>query len=536
LRAPSSNRNLPTLAIYALIAIVVASLAVHVLVLRQTIGADGLRRLAGDLFAGEYFLGTGGAELDAAMRLIEGLLLFHAASTLVSIRSWRGPLLIRTTVIGAATAGALNLWRIWLGALQLESPVAAFFGYLRTLRYNTHYTDLNAAGSYYMMALLPALMLAWRRDWWRWAPAALLILVSLILSGSRTAIAAGIVAALGAWYLAQRRRGSQLRPQMTAARIAVVVALAVVCLGAGLLLAVRNDTSAVSAVRIRLEFARASVRMLRSAPLFGVGIGQYPSRAGEFTSPELVLAYPPSVHENAHNNFLQVLAELGIVGFAVFIWILAGATARIIGQPARDTHDRLFWCATAGAGAFVLSWLGGHPLLLDPPAFSFWILLGALAGWGGIGGQHSRRTSTTAIPMAVLGVALLISLPLRVRAEFGRTELDHQGIGLSLWQDANDGIRYRLAGAVSTVFVPAAARVITVPLRAVNPHQAVSVELRLDSRLADVVRVPGDRWLMLRLPMPPQPDTRYRALGFRVRVDDDESASSLLMIGKVTPQ
>jgi hypothetical protein len=533
-RRPSIGRSLPTIAIYSLIAIVVASLAVHVLVLKQTIGSEALRALAGDVLAGEYFRGAGGPELDAAMRLIEGLLLLHAALTLASVRGRFAPLAVRTIVIAAGAAGALNLWRIWLGALQLESPVRGFVSYLATLRYNAHYGDLNAAGSYFMMTLLPALMLAWGREWRRWTPAVIFIGLSLILSGSRTAIVAGVVAALGAWYLA-RRQSAARGARTTAANAAVVAVLTIACLGAGVLLAARNASPASGSVWIRVEFARASLRMLGTAPLFGVGIGQYPGRAGEFTSAALVTVYPPAAHENAHNNFLQLLSELGIIGLGAFLWLIGASATAVAARLGHDPHDGLRWSAVAGAASFVVSWLGGHPLLVDAPAFSFWILLGALTGWGEIDAPPARRTSVTIISTAVLVIVLLVSLPFRVQAEFGRTELDHQGIGLSLWQDADDGVRYRLAGGTSTVFVPASARVITVPLRAAA-DQELTVELRLDNRLADVVRVPGGRWLMLRVPMPDDDSARYRALAFRVRGAGADRESPLLMIGKVTPQ
>jgi len=302
------------------------------------------------------------------------------------------------------------------------------------------------------------------------------------------------------------------------------------------LLAARNASPASGSVWIRVEFARASLRMLGSAPLFGVGIGQYPGRAGAFTSAALLKAYPPAEHENAHNNFLQVLSELGAVGFAAFISIL-GATTRMASRHlVGDSDNRLRWAATAGAAAFVLSWLGGHPLLVDAPAFSFWILAGTIAGWGEIAVPEVRRVSSHAIPMTILAIALLASLPFRVRAEFSRAELEHQGIGLSGWEQADDGVRHRLARATSSVFVPSTAAVVIVPLRAVDTNQELLVELRLDNRLADVVRVPGDRWLMLHLPLPRvQREARYLRLDLTVRSAlADESPR--LRIGKVTPR
>ena len=86
-----------------------------------------------------------------------------------------------------------------------------------------------------------------------------------------------------------------------------------------------NQRSAATAAQVRWELARTSVRMTAANPAFGIGIGRFYSRSGEFSSPELLATFPPAVHENAHNNFLQILAELGIVGFGVLRWLLWSA-------------------------------------------------------------------------------------------------------------------------------------------------------------------------------------------------------------------
>jgi hypothetical protein len=534
-------------ALHSLIAVVAASLLVQFLVLRQTIGGEALRSQLWQLLSVNYFIGTGGFEsVDAAMRLVEGLLLLHAGAGLARTSPAFAPLLVRAFVVGAVASSALNLWRVWLGALRLDDPAVAFLRYLATLRFHTHYPDVNAAGSYYVMALLPALGLARERA--LWIPAAVLIGLSLIMSGSRAAIMSGAMAAVVAWWVWRSRTPRESALRVRSGRgLVIAILLAVICAGAVYLLFARNLTPTATALGLRAEFAATGVRMGAARPAFGVGIGRYYTLSSEFSSPRLRATYP---HENAHNNFLQVLAELGVVGLAAFVSVLGLAAVSIsrLLSPASETF--LPRGVAAGLLAFMLTWLLGHPLLIDPPALLFWLLLGTAAGWGALpltqapsaerGGTLASVTAWWSrhlrwLPAALL-FALAASIPSRVSQDLAAANLEHLGIGLSGWDTGQDGVQYRLAGVTSTVFVPSEAAVITLPLKSVAEGSELEVELHLDGRYADMVRVRGDGWRVLTIQMPRREDgRRFRALELRVR-EGYRREPPLLMVGKVQPR
>ena len=519
----------PVYAIHGMIAVIAGSLAVELMFLQATLGGEGLRHVLTQLVSRDYFIGDGGFQNgDAAMRLVEGLLLAHAGATLARSSSPLGPRLVRALVAGAGVAGVLTLWRVWLGALRADEPVLAFLRFLATIRFNAHYGDVNAAGSYYVMAVLPALALALTK--FRWALAAAVLVLSLSLTGSRAAFIAGPVALAIVWFRARQSttildpaRG-RLWLRRAAGTVLVLVCAAMLYAGIA-----RNVTPVALALDFRREFTLTALRMFASRPLFGVGVGAYREHAAEFSSARLRAAFQ---NENAHNNFLQILAEAGAVGFAAFAVLMVVATRRAdrllsTSVPAGTT------AFVGGLLAFVLTCLAGHPFIIDEPALTFWLLLGAAAGWG----TARRWTDTAAVRWIafVLVLVVAVSIPTRARQEFGAANLEHLGIGLSSWQADADGIRYRTAGASSTVFVPADAQVISVPLRAIPPGSSLEVQLFLDGRQANAVRVSSEMWRAIAVPMPQHRDgPRFRALELKI-VNGPSSHSDLLMIGKVDP-
>src|SRR6185295_9454292 len=112
-------------------------------------------------------------------------------------------------------------------------------------------------------------------------------------------------------------------------------------------------------------------RMIAAHPAHGVGIGQFPRRAAEFVSPALLRVFPPAAHENAHNNFLQIAAELGLVGVAAFALLLAVALRNAALGAAGDPLRAGVYTALV---AFLITCIGGHPLLIREPGYAFWLL------------------------------------------------------------------------------------------------------------------------------------------------------------------
>lgn len=60
-------------------------------------------------------------------------------------------------------------------------------------------------------------------------------------------------------------------------------------------------------------------------PVFGVGLGEFYSEFPSYASPELLKIFPQGkfIVNYTHNEFLEVLAETGLIGFGIYIWFLS---------------------------------------------------------------------------------------------------------------------------------------------------------------------------------------------------------------------
>jgi O-antigen ligase len=106
----------------------------------------------------------------------------------------------------------------------------------------------------------------------------------------------------------------------------------------------------------RLLIWRAAVDFAGEHPVMGLGLGQFP---------RLYASYPGSDGaENAHNFFLQVVAEAGLVGLAGLCTLLVSIALALTSRSPRSRGAvRIVFGLAVGVLAFVLTWMTGHPLL-----------------------------------------------------------------------------------------------------------------------------------------------------------------------------
>jgi O-antigen ligase len=150
--------------------------------------------------------------------------------------------------------------------------------------------------------------------------AAAIMVGTIFLSGSRGGMLAIFVElAFFAGVLLRRRKATHIALG--------VVAFAVVLVGLLTWLGGKELTARVSSISteartelsggMRLSIDRDALRMFRNKPVLGWGLGTFPVVYPQYRS-----FYTNFFVNEAHNDYLQLLSEMGLLGFGVMIWFL----------------------------------------------------------------------------------------------------------------------------------------------------------------------------------------------------------------------
>jgi hypothetical protein len=147
----------------------------------------------------------------------------------------------------------------------------------------------------------------------------------------------------------------------------------------------RDREQAWPAIIPRGELWGAALRMFAERPLFGVGPDNFRHLYGRYLG---LADHDPRIHANS--LYLELLADLGLVGSAAFGWLLVAVAGRLAGPLRCGSADgRVLWAAglTGGLLAFLVHGLLDYFLGFTPLYLLFWTLLGLTMALSPPGGQ-----------------------------------------------------------------------------------------------------------------------------------------------------
>lgn len=472
----------------------------------------------------DYFVTAGldpqtAAALQLLMMIATGL-----AVVSLSARDDRLPRRVAVAVAAAGLfAGVATLVDIPVRYIQSNYDPNELMRYFRGSRFSIHMSDLNAAGSHYALAGLVALAFARERRPARvaWLAGVCLLVPALWLSGSRTAMLAAALALALAWSVSRgwlREDAPTALSRRSLVTISVCILVLAAAVSTGLALRGREASRGTAAwsMSLREQFLITSARMVASAPVFGVGVGKYYERSGEFMPPQIREIYRG--HENAHNYFAQVIAELGAIGGGLFVWLVCAALAGVWRSARAQTDYELKLALMSACVAFLVTCIAGHPLLVIEAAIPFWAALGAGLAFAATGASAERAAGSRRTALAA-AIVIVATLPIRAAERLNNDAADFTPRGLHDERRDQSGQVYRWTSEHAVIFVEPEPGLVVLPVRAQHvpgidqPFElTVAVSGRVDTR----VTVPADRWLPVEVALRGEAPSRMRRLDLRV--------------------
>jgi len=249
------------------------------------------------------------------------------------------PILAGVTIAFATAIAVLALvqyeaqWIFWNAKLQQDDIYSQFF------RVNGIFFDPNIMGRYLAVGILAAFAWIWLRPGKREliVGAAAIVVMSggLLVSFSRSSC---LMLMVGIALLAWRAFGAR--------RTLAVGGIAFIILAGGAIASSHNIRHALtSSHRLssvsegRFSLMTGGVKIWRKEPVAGSGVGSFQTR---FTETETAYQIAHKKVSISHNTPITVLAELGVIGAALFIWLCI-AVWRVIARSSRVVAGAASW-------------------------------------------------------------------------------------------------------------------------------------------------------------------------------------------------
>ena len=292
----------------------------------------------------------GAIDVSMAMKILF-IFLMAASVYLVTSQTIRSPEEARGLMwAAAAAAGVTGLYTTvaWMRAGASELQVHEEGSYDRVVGI---FGSPNLLGGFLALAIPPIVALAASENlWWRRLSGYVLAIAAMVGLAFTYSRGAWIGVAVGLLILLPILKRGWLT-------LGITLTAAIVTTVGNVLVRVQSVAAAGRdpAFTSRLDIWKTSLRLVAEHPLRGVGLGNFESAYGNLMAPDLpLLAYTSQVPEQAHNLFLNLTVEVGLVGAGAFAWLLAVAFLRTW-QVRRFADQRVkIWSTGLAAGLVAL--------------------------------------------------------------------------------------------------------------------------------------------------------------------------------------
>ena len=231
------------------------------------------------------------------------------------LASWLPRALVLTLVALGSLFAAIGIWQAQTRTLFFARDVEVANAYTTFFRVTSLFKDPSLYGRYLIVPIVALLVVVLLRrgraiDWVAATIAGAFLFWGLFYSYSQSSFVALFVVTFAVALVGLGRR---LRILLVACALVATLAAAAVAADAV------NGRSARDVTSGRSRLVNVTLDAFRARPVAGVGIGGQPRASAEESG-------KGSPSRNAsHTTPLTVLAELGVLGFGLYLWVLTAA-------------------------------------------------------------------------------------------------------------------------------------------------------------------------------------------------------------------
>ncbi len=169
---------------------------------------------------------------------------------------------------------------------------------------------------------------------------------------------------------------------------------------------VNESAAGMETIVGRIEAWKGGIALIRDFPIFGVGLGGWPEIFERYEIPPWQLLF----FAQAHNDYVQLLAETGIVGIALFGWLAVRIIRKVVsGARSMDASaGPIFAAIIAGIAAACVVEIFDFDLRIPAISLLFAVFAGLLVRLTAIGSSSADKSRPR--PWAIRARAVAVSM------------------------------------------------------------------------------------------------------------------------------
>ena len=238
-------------------------------------------------------------------------------------------------------------------------------------------------------------------------------LICLLLTQTRSAWIALIVSLVFLFLLIHKTKAMRFSPRN---RLILAIILSVICITVIFNQGMIRDRitelwNPYGSAFIRMHIWQAELSMIGTYPLFGSGLGTFQIVFPGFRYPGFLSEVPIGNLLHVHSEYIEILAEMGIVGLGLFLWFVIGLLRRALRFLKTGREERLVVIGLVfGVVAVLIDALFSASLRWTGPAFVFWLLIGLTAAMTKSKNESPKETPRKPRSLFIHAVVILAAL------------------------------------------------------------------------------------------------------------------------------